>query len=378
MKEFLILLLVLPFRFSKPLVFDVHYTKSFPFNSRLASFFEMGEVTYKKGLPAITLSLGEPPQTFEFLITTFSSKTYVISKDNGYNCSLSSTCKDKGTEISLKFIGNDVKGQLMSDVLRFNKIKISNFHFVLISKGTYGYIYKGMIGLDYLARENDRDIKNPIPYSFLSTLYTTGRIYKQMFSFGKIGKSTKLLLGDYPTQKLNFKNFRSCHLFNKNSEDKYENIWKCKLNKIYFDDYEVYSVEDYIAFGLSGNVLSVNEEFFKYLVNKYFDEPIKKGNCSVNTEFLTKQIWCKANFNTKYIGTINLIIGKWTLKLDSSKLWVNLPKFGQKAFSVVFYVEKKYNWAIHYELIKDKFFMTFDREKDLFGLVRLDSLQDIF
>ena len=115
-------------------------------------------------MPAITMSLGTPPQTFEFLLTTFSSKLYISEHNDGFNCNASSTCIDQQTIINLAFISSTSKGKLLKDTLHLGTTQLPNFNFIQIIDDTVEYIYKGMIGFDYLSKGSDRDIKNTLDY----------------------------------------------------------------------------------------------------------------------------------------------------------------------------------------------------------------------
>ena len=347
----------------------IHYVTNPQQNIPFLSFVQIFPLKINQyRMPAITMSIGTPPQSFEFLITTYSSKMY-IPKHNGFDCEASSTCEDSGKEIPLRFIGEKTKGRLVKDIVTVEQVTVNKFNFVNIIDDDITYIYKGMIGFDYLCLNEDRDIQNPVRYSFLSEIYGRGYIEKQMFSVGKIEGAPKIILGGVPENDLSFRKFKKCKLIQRKSDGSYSNLWKCTLNSIYFDDYTMYPVNEPIAFGISSNFMSVTLDFFNFLKDKYFKKPIEEGVCRVNIDENSRALFCLNDFDTSYIGTISLVIGKINIKLSGEQLWISNSRLREKYLSLMYYEEKKFTWSINYNIIQNQYTMVFNRQDDVFGLL---------
>ena len=344
----------------------IHYSegKRLPFLSFVQVFpLKMNE--YK--MPAVTMSLGTPPQTFEFLITTYSSKVY-ISKKDGFDCSQSLTCEDLKMKILLRFISENTYGVLTTDHIKIGSVTVRGFKFVYIIDEDLQYIYKGMLGLDYLNKNSDRDISSPVSYSFLSQLYTRGFIEKQMFFIGKFEGIPRIVFGDYPANKLSYQKYHSCDLIKKDSRGEFNILWKCTLNAIYFEDNTIFSVNEPIAFGISSNYMSVTLPFYTYIKMKFFLGAFEHGDCRESIEDTSHSIWCRESFNADYIGEISLIFGKWNIKLKGEQLWIRRPNSREKCFRLLYYYENKFTWSINYTILEDRYIMIFDRENDKLGV----------
>lgn len=344
----------------------IHYAegKRLPFLS-FVQIFPLKMNDYK--MPAVTMSLGTPPQTFEFLLTTYSSKVY-ISKKDGFDCSQSLTCEDLNKKIPLRFISDQTYGALTTDNIKIGSVTIKGFKFVYIIDEEIEYIYKGMLGLDYLSKNVDRDITSLVSYSFFSQLYTRGYIEKQMFFIGKFEGVQRIVFGDYPSNKLTYQKYRSCNLIKKDPKGEFNALWKCTLNSIYFEDNTIFSVNEPIAFGISGNCMSVTLPFFTYIKTKFFMAALEYGDCRESIEDTSHSICCRESFNADYIGEISLVFGKWNIKIKGEQLWIRIPNSEEKCFRMVYYYEKKFTWSINYTILENNYIMVFDRENDKLGL----------
>ena len=324
-------------------------------------------------MPAITMSLGTPPQTFEFLLTTFSSKLY-ITKEDGFNCNDSSTCIDQETTITLAFVSENSKGKLLKDTLHLGTIQLKNFNFIQITDDTVEYIYKGMIGFDYLSKGSDRDIKNTLDYSLLSQLYSRGIINEQIFSIGKIDNETKIIFGGTPgkPKDITNKTYKTCDLIQRQKDGTVNSLWKCKLNAVYFDDGKFVQMDDNeeIAFGITNAFSSVSKSFFTFLIDTYFQSAIDRGICNINNDGASQMVWCVPEFGDTQIEDVHFVIGKWSLRIPKEKLWIKRGMFNEKIFSLMYYPQKKYTWSINYHLIENEYALVFDRTNDKFGLLK--------
>jgi hypothetical protein len=325
-------------------------------------------------MPAITMSLGTPPQTFEFLLTTFSSKLYISEHDDGFNCNASSTCIDQQTIINLAFISSTSKGKLLKDTLHLGTTQLPNFNFIQIIDDTVEYIYKGMIGFDYLSKGSDRDIKNTLDYSLLSQLYIKGIINEQIFSIGKVDNETKIIFGGTPgkPKDINNKTYKTCDLIQRQEDGNVNSLWKCKLNAVYFDDGKFIQMDDTeeIAFGITNAFSSVSKSFFDFLIETYFQNAIDRGICNINNDGASQTVWCMPEFGDKQIEDIHFVIGKWSLRIPKEKLWIKRGKFNERIFCLMYYPQKKYTWSINYHLIENEYALVFDRANDKFGLLK--------
>ena len=360
---------------TKQLSLDIHEASiNLYYTIPFLSLIEVEPVKINQyNMPAITMSLGTPPQTFEFLLTTFSYKLY-ITKEDGFNCNDSSTCIDQETTITLAFVSENSKGKLLKDTLHLGTIQLKNFNFIQITDDTVEYIYKGMIGFDYLSKGSDRDIKNTLDYSLLSQLYSRGIINEQIFSIGKIDNETKIIFGGTPgkPKDITNKTYKTCDLIQRQKDGTVNSLWKCKLNAVYFDDGKFVQMDDNeeIAFGITNAFSSVSKSFFTFLIDTYFQSAIDRGICNINNDGASQMVWCVPEFGDTQIEDVHFVIGKWSLRIPKEKLWIKRGMFNEKIFSLMYYPQKKYTWSINYHLIENEYALVFDRTNDKFGLLK--------
>ena len=359
----------------------------FPFISASQPQASPAQLTFPISLdkfknPKITLSVGTPPQTFKFLLTTYSSKIYLLKSldplDNkSFKSELSSTYIQENITIPLNFLGEGTEGDFAYETIHFNLLQLKRFHFVeIINHKDYDFRVRGILGLDYLAKASDRDNKSPFTFSFLTQLFEQGFLTDQMFIIGKFltdykddygnNVNTFIRFGHLPDNfSKNEKNYRKVvSLIKFDDKNQYTALWKTNLHSIVFDNGEAALINEEIVFGISMGYLTVSLEFFsKYIEEMYFGSHINSKMCKVLQEEYNSYILCYNEFDESQIPELRIVFGKWSIKIKRKNLWIYDVLEDQKLFRIIYHKEKKYTWSFNYSLIEDEYSMVFDRAK---------------
>lgn len=370
---FLLLIATIKISRSEVIEFEITEIEPSPKFRALSSKIEEFEYMFKKQkMPGIKMFLGTPPREFDFMLNTFSSKIYIIGGKEGYDESESSTSKATDLILDLNFISSDTKGQVIYDTVTVinNNIIMRDFPIVKIlgEDGDIDYVYQGMLGFDFLEPNSVRDINAPMHFSFFSNLFVNGYIKDQVFYIGNFNGKKKIVFGDDLKREQTKRNYRECDLIRVKDDGKYNPMWTCNLNAVYFEDGELIRVDKPVAFGIHSSYICVDEKVWSFIKTKYFKEAFGKKSCKAFQEDTSEGINCDLNFQlgTK---TINFVFGKWTLKLHEKQLWDFDFSFSRKFFKVAYHQEKKYDWSINLPVIDDNHIMIFNRAYYKLGFI---------
>lgn len=330
-------------------------------------YLEIPLISNIYGMPGISLSLGSPPQTFDFYISTILHKTYITSKNNyeiGFSPNNSISYFSNNELQKLPFISNKAKGISSQDSLlihtKYGSAIVPNFNFFLLTEGDYGFHYIGSFGLEHTF-ENKEDEK----YSVINMLYKEGKIAHKIFFLTKMFNKVTLTIGRFPIDYFNTKTYKFCSL----SSSPY---WQCQLNAIYFDDYSLYPINEYVTFSLSGNIMCVSDYFYTQMKQKYFYDALMKNECNEEVKENKKTLICIYPYTVPKDPEISFIFGKWNIKFKMNKLFFVTGDY-EKWFALMKCKDDEFKWSMGYHYFSGST-IVFDKENEKLGFNLYNNL----
>ena len=309
------------------------------------------------GVPGIRLSLGNPPQSFEFYVSTILHKTYIISYDSykeGFHIKNSTTFNYvSDTPVAFPSISENAEGIISKDTLTLDTLKLDNFDFILMTKGNFGFHYIGSIGFEYKP-ENEDDYK----YSLVNRLYDTGAISHKVFYFVKKYNTITLTIGTFPNDYFTDKRYKFCSL-SPNAN------WQCIMNAVYFDDV-LYPVRAFVNLSMSGNIICVDDNIYNQIKNKYFIEAMQKSLCQEDKRDGKKTLICIYPFQIPEDPDISFMYGKWSLTFKLNKLFFISGDY-DKWLSIMKCNANDFVWSMGYYYIPNSV-IVFDKENKRLGI----------
>lgn len=320
----------------------------------------------------LSVKLGEPFQQLSLKISTSFCGLYVIDKstfNHGYSLTQSST----GKKVVEKGKLNDMSGEIITDILKISQNPSLLISFLLVrSLKTQFTDYDGAIGLGTNCNSQYNIEKNQYSFDLLSIIAKKYEDSHQVFSLTIDSDITIMDLGSYPfkIQTLS-KSFYYKRI--PLSINPITNSWEVKLAGVYLENNSFLKVNQNIAIGTSGAFLAVDQNFFSFMIWNFFlnsdSELSFNNNCFQTNSNYVQEIYCNENYDTSQIGTISLVIGKHTIKMESNKLFYEVKRNGltQRFFSVVHY-QTNDKWYISQKLISDAT-VVYDGERKEIGLL---------
>ena len=326
----------------------------------------------------LNLDIGNPRKKYAFHLSTITQKIYVTD-DINYCSKNSLTYQKIECTIPLPFIGEKIKGCLSQESFYFSK-KDNQFlphqKFILINQGNVQYDNKGVIGFEYLISKNNDDnvnVDSPKEFSLFEQMYQEVLIFKKIFSISQNifhdDINLVLRIGDYPKQFNTKKSrYKKCCLIENDKFGRKNSQWQCNLNGVYTSDELFYPIQAPVTFSLGGNVITVDIGFFDIIQKKYFEKAEREGTCQLirDKPLGSKKISCTNSFARNFDNIISFILGKFNIKVSGNDLWIN-DTFGRKTFRLIYFPDKKYEWAINFTSLKNKYTMIFDKDRGEVG-----------
>lgn len=315
------------------------------------------------------VEVGEPPQVLNLKLSTSFCGIYMLNKkifNKGMSLDDSHTAKTINVNAKL----NEYSGVLVQDIIKIRSFPQVQFAFLLINKSPKEFkTYDGAIGFGTNCNSKYNIEKDQYSIDFLPYL-TNGEGQKHIFSLYMETKNDIAIfnMGGMPDEydqlksKFLYKRFPIGINYRTNS-------WELKLHSIYTSDGDLFNVNENISIGSTGAMIAVNQQFFSFLIWKYFlnsDADLSFNNNCFQSSTTINEIYCNDKFDISKIGELSFVIGKITIKIPPENLFyqVNRGGFKQNWFSVVYYpgVDK---WYISQKLLGDATVVYDNEEKEL-------------
>lgn len=358
-------------------------------------FEESIHIKYINSLPTIQINLGQPAQTFDVVISTTESISWVPSiscsdcdgesnssrllSDNStqgnstitmnltkgrYYEEFSSSSSNKNQTIEVQSIEGSLKGQRVSDNISIGKtLKGVNFNFVsaeTMIKRSPAFGKEGVLGLSYKSI-NGND------FGILNILKNSGSIENKVFSIG----NNEVLIGNYPTQVKQFPTkFNSCNVtLTEGLLEEYMDSWVCDLSHILIGSSKNFTDSDEIqgraVFDSSYDNIEIPVKYIHLFKEKYFAVNFKNKLCNQEDSDNSITFTCEKQEN---LEDISFIIGGYGLIVPGIKLFTEV-KSGNSTllkFNVVFMKDTR-NFIRIGRILLDEYLITYDSDKGLVG-----------
>lgn len=315
--------------------------------------------------------IGTPPQCFKFKISTTYGLMWLVDSEvdvNGFDTSVSSTYRETKKTEKVKEKAGQVTGILVKDTISFGEFMVDNFPFLLTNSENVDYTeYVGSFGLAYQYHNND--------YSFLSLIKREGFIDEERFFIQFEQNTSKgiLFFGEaLKIQNIIKKNpykFKKCDVINKKNKDDLNDRWECNLHGIYLskkDDIKYKLIRDRISFNLSGNASLVTKDFFEFFIQQWMKEEFDKKQCRIYQTVYFSVIECNEGFNPRKLGSMNYIIGKYTIKLYGEDLFF---KIGGNYYSTITVHSQVNAFTLGFDLFR-KFIVEYNKDRSYVGWMK--------
>ena len=321
----------------------------------------------------LSVKLGEPFQQLSLKISTSFCGLYVLDKitfNRGYSLNQSST----GKKVSEKGQLNDMSGEIIADFLKISQNPSLLISFLLIRSLKAQFTdYDGAIGIGTNCNSPYNIEKKQYSFDLLSIIQKIYENSHQVFSLTIDSNGITILdLGNYPfkiqTLSKSFYYKRIPLSINPRT-----NSWEVKLAGVYLENNSFLKVNQNIAIGTSGAFIAVDQQFFSFFIWNFFlnhdSELSFNNNCFQTNGNYVQEIYCNENYDISQIGTISLVIGKHTIKIESDKLFYEVKRNGrlQRFFSIVHYPTND-KWYISQKLIYDAT-VVYDNKRKEIGLL---------
>lgn len=317
----------------------------------------------------IQIALGNPGQISTVKLSSLFQGICIATKDNhkdGFDQSISSSNK-----LLLPYITNrQGTGSIVSDTLQIQSLGLSidNFPFFLMNYPFYSVNrFVGFLGLAY-KQEEDTSENLKGTFDFFNYLPHINTQYRRLIGFKTVDAlNGYMLMGQLPDEiGLNPKHYKACSVVVNEFE---KHNWSCKVDAVYFDDYDFYKADVLINIILGGNIIGISQKLYLIMRDKYFKEEFANNTCffdelDEHSYPLFIQIICKRNYNIDKEGTISLVFGKWTLKLQFRKLFNLIDEMYY--FAIMGHSGKDKNWFISPSVLTN-YYVFFDKDNNHIG-----------
>ena len=338
--------------------------------SHLLSFSE-NVVEASKGYnqkQIVTFYIGTPFQSVRLKLSTAICGFWILDKDvfgHGYSMSESDSIVDLVFEGKLDY----TRGKMVGDIIKFATLESNDkIPFLLVDEVTsddkVDATFDGLIGFGYQCKSKSIGNRNLVPI-----LISNNPDYTDVMTFvyNQTSQTGTITIGGLPdtvsttSKQLYYvpldRNVQSGH-------------WEVFLRSMYFDDYNMVKVKENISIGIGGYVFSVRKVMFDLIVEKYFQNAISRGECELVKEEVF-EIYCNDNYDVKKFTVINLVLGKFTWKIQPESFFMHVRRHGVPKvwFAVVYYPEQD-KYYISQLLFTGNNAVVYDREQHRLGLYK--------
>lgn len=319
---------------------------------------------------------GNPPQCSKMKLSTSNSLTWVADKsvnEEGFDKTKSNSYNELHRELTIKEKKSFIQGLLVSDTFSLGNFRVNYFPFILSqSKEELYDEYTGALGLAYQYIQPE--------YSFLAHLYEENLISEESFyvKYSKKEEKGDIYFGGIPEEdvieikKKKYK-MKTCPLLATKNENDLNDRWECEVKGIYmffqFTEEPLYIlINDRVSFNLSSNINLVPSRIFDILVHFYLKDYFDTEICRLVHTGYFHTIQCYSDLEPQYLGSINYIIGKYSIKFKGEEL------FRYKAGSYISKIAKHSSldtFVFGYDFF-DKFNVYFNKKDNYVGWVAKD------
>ena len=277
----------------------------------------------------IDVCFGTPSQCFKLKISTSINLSWIGDKSviqGGFDSSKSSSFIERHIDESLQEKATFVKGVLVEDSIKIGDYRINNFPFILSMTDEDLYEeYIGALSLGYRYHQPE--------YSLLANLFEEDFIQEESFyiQYEKKNKKGYFIFGGLPEDEKSYirskpYKMKKCNLLPYKNEIDLNNRWECALKGIYFhissQEAPVYLlIDDRVSFNLSSNIFLVTKKMFDMFTYVFLGKFIDREICSVVTHGYYNIIECDPQLNLNELGSINYIVGKYSIKFKGEDLF---------------------------------------------------------
>ena len=343
-------------------------------------FAEQIPIIEKNGLQYVKIDLGQPPQSFNVLINTLESMSWVYSdecqscfvsntpfnnqtksfnlrrlqeyflqekiKQDGnlplevakakdffnstivsgrYNSLISSTSLDKNTNFTIESNDATIEGRLIGEVISLGQsLKGINFSIVEAFKVINGLNLigsEGVLGLSFSNINGDS-------LGLISNLKNSGSIERKIFSIEK----SNIYIGNYPDEVKQFPyKYSTCNVtYSEGLDEDYRDAWICDLSHISFGESLNFTdnleIQGRSVFNSASSIIIAPYSFLSLFREKYFNIYFKGIVC--NEEEYKKYVYITCELDNRYLSKdtnliedVVLVIGGYGLIIPGHKLF---------------------------------------------------------
>ena len=325
----------------------------------------------------IDVCFGTPAQCFKLKISTSNNLSWIGDKSviqGGFDSSKSSSFIERHINETLQEKATFVKGVLVEDTIKIGDYRINNFPFILSMTDEDLYEeYIGALSLGYRYHQPE--------YSLLANLFEEDFIQEESFyiTYDKKKKNGSFIFGSLPDDEKNYIRTKSykmkkCSLLPYKNEIDLNNRWECALKGIYFhipsQDAPVYLlIDDRVSFNLSSNIFLVTKKMFDIFTYVFLGKYIDKEICRIVTHGYFNLIECDLSLNLNELGSINYIIGKYSVKFKGEDLF----KIDGSVYKSIIAKHTTLDTFIFGYDFFTKFNVFFNRKNDYIGWILKDN-----
>lgn len=311
----------------------------------------------------IQVKLGEPAQDLMLKISSAICGIWVFNRDRfnrGFNMSASETL----TKTKIKENVDDYHGFLVQDTVEFWFYNVKQVMFLVVDDvagQNKRQTYDGLIGFGYQCKSKSKGNID------LLNIFAKSKGKRNVMSFtldDETGKG-KFYAGEiYGIINIKSKHYRTVRLDMWN----YNGHWEVPFHSIYFDNLNVYRINDKLSIGFGGTYFSVKDKFFNYIETNYFEIDIENGICSTLHRKDGYQIVCHKDYNPNKLGTLSFIIDKWNFKIPPEKLFYDTKINGEtKKWCAIVHYPMYNEYYISQKLFKNSS-VVYDKENNVIGI----------
>lgn len=322
----------------------------------------------------VTFYIGTPFQSVRLKLSTAICGFWVLDKDvfgHGYSMSESDSIVDLVFEGKLDY----TRGKMVGDIIKFATLESNDkIPFLLVNEVAFNdkidATFDGLIGFGYQCKSKSIGNRNIVPI-----LTANNPEYRDVmvFEYNQTSQTGRITVGDLPdTMDITSKQLYYVPL----DRSVMSGHWEIYLRSIYFDDYSMIKVKENISVGIGGYLFSVRKVMFDLIVEKYFQTAITRGECELVKEEVF-EIYCNENYDVKRFTRVNLVLGKFTWKIQPESFFMKVTRNGTQRmwFAVVYYPEQD-KYYISQLLFSGNNAVVYDREKHRLGLYKGGKIKE--
>ena len=183
-------------------------------------------------------------------------------------------------------------------------------------------------------------------------------LYRNVFYMEKKEKETNLILGAYPNYYVKKSKYPYCDLIQKENGEP-NTLWQCNLHLIYFDDFTMNIVNEYVTFSIGDNYNCVSNESYGIIKKRIFADAMQSKLCYEKKNKRYEQIVCRSTFQFENNMIISYIIDKMNIKYNINNLFIDKDEY-EKIFGLTVCKTKSYQWSVGFYFL-GKTTLVFDK-----------------